>query len=271
MKKIIPSTEQGNNRDGLEFLSVKEILAFIHQEDQKITDAVETIIPLLSAAVEQSLNHIKQGGRVFYVGAGTSGRLGIVDASEIPPTFGVEGLFIGIIAGGDKAIRKAVEFSEDDENQAWIDLSAYTPTEQDIVVGITASGKTPYVLGALRTAREKGLLTIGITQNQESAIAAFSDFCLEIITGPEFIRGSTRMKAGTAQKMTLNMFSTAIMVKLGKVKGEKMVDMQISNAKLLHRGAVMIMEETGLDFESAKILLQKTGSVRKAIESITPK
>lgn len=270
MKKSNHNTEASSGYDGLEYLPVKEILNYINQEDQKVASEVAKVIPLLTDAVEQTLVRVRQGGRIFYIGAGTSGRLGVVDASEIPPTYGVTGVFIGLIAGGDGALRKAVEFAEDDTEQAWKDISVHEPGNFDVVVGLTASGTTPYVLGGLAQARAHGLLTIGITCNEGAAISETCDFCLEAVTGPEFVRGSTRMKAGTAQKMILNMFSTTVMIRMGKVKGDKMVDMQLSNKKLLNRGALMIMEETGLSFEESKELLMKFGNVRDAIESVNP-
>lgn len=267
MKDSNKMTEQSSGMDGLEYLPVKDILTYINQEDEKVARAVRQVIPLLTDAVEQSLARIKQGGRVFYIGAGTSGRLGVTDASEIPPTYGVVGLFIALIAGGDGALRKAVEFAEDDRNQAWLDMQPWQPEQSDILVGLTASGTTPFVLGGLEQARAHGLLTIGITCNPEAPIREQCDFCIEALTGPEFVRGSTRMKAGTAQKMILNMYSTAIMLRMGKIRGDKMVDMQLSNKKLLMRGTQMIMEETGLSFEEAHDLLILHGSVREAIEA----
>jgi N-acetylmuramic acid 6-phosphate etherase len=268
MKDSDKLTEQSSGFQGLEYLPTKDILTYINQEDEKVSYAVKQVIPLLTEAVEQSLARINLGGRVFYIGAGTSGRLAITDASEIPPTFGVSDLFIALIAGGDGALRKAVEFAEDDIDQAWKDLLKYNPTQSDILVGLSASGTTPYVLGGLQAARNQGLVTIGITCNPGAPIQDHCDYCLEALTGPEFIRGSTRMKAGTAQKLILNMYSTALMVRLGKVQGDKMVDMQLSNKKLLNRGAVMIMEETGLSFDESKDLLSQYGNVRKAIDSV---
>jgi len=267
MKDSDKLTEQSSGLQGLEYLPTKDILIYINEEDEKVAHAVRNIIPLLTDAVEQSLARIKQGGRVFYIGAGTSGRLAVTDASEIPPTFGVSDLFIGLIAGGDSALRKAVEFAEDNAGQAWKDMQPWSPTQSDVLVGLTASGTTPFVIGGLMEARNNGLLTIGITCNPGAPIKEHCDFCLEALTGPEFVRGSTRMKAGTAQKLILNMYSTALMIRLGKVQGDKMVDMQLSNKKLLNRGALMIMEETGLSFEESKDLLEQYGNVRKAIES----
>lgn len=267
MKDSDKLTEQSSGHQGLEYLPTKDILTYINQEDEKVSRAVRQVIPLLSDAVEQSLARIKLGGRVFYIGAGTSGRLAVTDASEIPPTFGIENLFIALIAGGDSALRKAVEFAEDNVEQAWLDMQPWAPTQADILVGLTASGTTPFVIGGLTQARNNGLLTIGITCNPNAPIKEHCDFCLEALTGPEFVRGSTRMKAGTAQKLILNMYSTALMIRLGKVQGDKMVDMQLSNKKLMNRGVLMIMEETGLSFEESRDLLEQYGNVRKAIES----
>ena len=210
---------------------------------------------------------MKNGGRLFYIGAGTSGRLGIVDASECPPTFGVEhGLVIGIMAGGDKAIRKAVEFAEDDKNLGWMDLQSYNINEDDVLIGIAASGTTPYVIGALDNCQKQNITTACIVCNANSPLSKVADFPIEVIVGPEFVTGSTRMKAGTAQKLVLNMISTTVMIQLGKVKGNKMVDMQLSNNKLVDRGAKMIMKELGINYEKAKQLLAQHGSVRKAVD-----
>lgn len=271
MKDLDKHTEQSSGYEGLEYLPVKDILVYINQEDEKVARAVRQVIPVLSEAVEQSLARIRQGGRIFYIGAGTSGRLGVTDASEIPPTYGVKDLFIALIAGGDGALRKAVEFAEDNTEQAWVDMQAWKPVQSDVLVGLTASGTTPYVLGGLEIARANGLLTIGITCNPETPLKAHTDYCLEALTGPEFVRGSTRMKAGTAQKLILNMYSTALMIRLGKVQGDKMVDMQLSNKKLLNRGTLMIMEETGLSFEESREMLERYGNVRQAIEAFNAK
>lgn len=262
------TTESASNYDSLENMSVRELLVNINQEDKTVPNAVEKAIPLIEKLVEAAVNRLQQGGRLFYIGAGTSGRLGIVDASECPPTFGVpHGLVIGLIAGGDSAIRKAVEFAEDDEEQAWKDLQQYDITEKDIVVGIAASGRTPYVIGGLRTCRANGIATGCIVCNAGSAVAAEADYPVEVITGPEFLTGSTRMKAGTAQKLVLNMVTTSTMIRLGRVKGNKMVDMQLSNLKLVDRGTRMLIEELNLTRPEASALLKKFGSVRAAIEA----
>jgi N-acetylmuramic acid 6-phosphate etherase len=211
------------------------------------------------------------GGRLFYTGAGTSGRLGIVDASECPPTYGVpQGLVIGIMAGGDKAIRKAVEFAEDDAEQGWKDLLEYDISDKDVLIGIAASGRTPYVIGSIQHARANGLVTGCITCNANSRLAEVAEYPIEVVVGPEFVTGSTRMKSGTAQKLVLNMISTTAMVKLGKVRGNKMVDMQLSNEKLVDRGTKMIMHELGVDYETANKLLLTHGSVRKAVDANKP-
>ena len=249
-------------------MSTLELLTNINTEDKSVPLAVEKVIPLIEKLVDKIAANMQQGGRLFYIGAGTSGRLGIVDASECPPTFGVpHGLVIGLIAGGDVAIRKAVEFAEDDSTQAWVDLLEYSPTSLDTVIGIAASGSTPYVIGGLSKAKEHGLLTGAIVCNSGSLIAATADFPIEVIVGPEFVTGSTRMKSGTAQKLVLNMISTATMIKLGRVKGNKMVDMQLSNNKLIDRGVKMIMDELKVEEGIASNLLTKYGSVRAAIEN----
>lgn len=260
-------TEGSTGTSGLEYLPVKELLQYIHAEDQKITHAVQKVIPLMTDFIEYSLDRISRGGRIFYLGAGTSGRLGVLDASEILPTYGVEGLFIGIIAGGDTALRRPVENAEDNTIQGWLDMLAFAPQQDDIVIGITASGTTPYVLGALAEARNHNMLTAGITCNENTPLSEACDFCLQAITGPEFVRGSTRMKAGTATKMMLNMISTSIMIRLGKVKGDRMVDMQLSNKKLLNRGILMVVDETGLSWDAAEALLLEHKNVRKAIQA----
>lgn len=249
-------------------MSISDLLTGINQEDRSVPIAVEQIIPEISAFVEEALERMKKGGRLFYIGAGTSGRLGIVDASECPPTFGVDhGVVVGIIAGGDAAIRKAVEGAEDDAQAGWSDLKAHGVSQNDIVVGIAASGTTPYVLGGLEQANKCGMLTAGITCNPGSPIALEAKHPLVAIVGPEFVTGSTRMKSGTAQKLILNMISTSLMIGLGHVKGNKMVDMQLSNAKLVERGAMMVAEQTGLDMETARNLLLEKGSVRKAVDA----
>lgn len=248
-------------------MSTLDLLQNINREDQTVALSVEKEIPAIEAFVNACSERMAQGGRLFYIGAGTSGRLGIVDASECPPTFGIDhGIVVGLIAGGDAAIRKAVEFAEDDRDQAWIDLEQYSMTELDTVVGIAASGSTPYVLGGIEKAKEHGLLTAGISCNPDSPLAAAVEFPIAPVVGPEFVTGSTRMKSGTAQKLVLNMISTSLMIKLGRVKGNKMVDMQLSNHKLVDRGARMVAEETGVSIPEARALLLEHGSVRKAVD-----
>lgn len=247
---------------------MRELLVNINREDQTVAQAVEKAIPQIEVLVSATVERLQQGGRLFYIGAGTSGRLGIVDASECPPTYGVpHDLVIGLIAGGDTAIRKAVENAEDNTEQAWQDLQQYNVSEQDMVVGIAASGRTPYVIGGLQACRRNGIATGCIVCNAGSPVAAEADSPIEVITGPEFVTGSTRMKAGTAQKLVLNMLTTATMVKLGRVKGNKMVDMQLTNYKLVDRGTRMLMEELNLAKAEAGALLKKFGSVRAAIDA----
>ncbi len=263
-------TESSSNYDKLEEMSVPDLLKSINAEDQTVPLAVEQVIPQIGALVDAIVPRMKTGGRLFYIGAGTSGRLGIVDASECPPTFGVDhGLVVGIIAGGDGAIRKAVEFAEDDESQAWKDLGKYQINHLDTVVGIAASGRTPYVAGGLKACRENQIVTGAIVCNPGSRVAGEADFPIEVLVGPEFVTGSTRMKAGTAQKLVLNMLSTSLMIQLGRVRGNKMVDMQLSNQKLVERGVKMIMSEAGVSEKEAKDLLEKYGSVRKAVDAYT--
>jgi N-acetylmuramic acid 6-phosphate etherase len=261
-------TEQTSHYRHLEQMSVQEILSNINQEDATVPQAVAKVLPQIEKLVTAIADKMLAGGRLFYLGAGTSGRLGIVDASECPPTFGVpHGLVIGLIAGGDAAIRKAVEFAEDDREQGWKDLQECNITEKDVVVGIAASGTTPYVIGALNKCRKEGIVTGSICCNPGAPISAEADFPIEVVVGPEFITGSTRMKSGTAQKLVLNMISTAVMIQLGRVEDNKMVNMQLSNDKLVDRGVKMLMEKLSLtDYEKAKELLLKAGSVRKAIE-----
>ncbi len=248
-------------------MSVRELLENINREDQSVPLALKKAIPQIELLVQAIVVRMKQGGRLFYIGAGTSGRLGIVDASECPPTYGVSpDLVIGLIAGGDTAIRQAVEFAEDDKDGAWRDMSPYNPTSFDTVIGIAASGRTPYVTGGLQKAREAGLLTGSVSCNPDAEISAVAEYPVEVITGPEFVTGSTRMKAGTAQKLVLNMISTAVMVQLGHVRGNKMVDMQLSNHKLVERGTRMIMDELNIAEGEASALLNKWGSVRKAVD-----
>lgn len=247
-----------------------DLLTNINREDQTVPLAVAAVIPQIEALVEQIVPRMAQGGRLFYIGAGTSGRLGVVDASECPPTYGVpHDLVVGLIAGGDGAIRKAVEFAEDDAEQAWKDMAPYQPTPTDTVIGIAASGRTPYVIGGLQQAQAAGLLTGCIVCNAGSAVAQAAAYPVEVVVGPEFVTGSTRMKSGTAQKLVLNMVSTAVMIRLGRVKGNKMVDMQLSNVKLQDRAAKMVMSEIGVDRETAEQLLAQYGNVRNAIDNYT--
>jgi N-acetylmuramic acid 6-phosphate etherase len=265
---MIRSTEADSHYDQLETMSTAELLANINREDQSVAVSVQKALPQIEQLVDMVYEAMASGGRLFYIGAGTSGRLGIVDASECPPTYGIAfNRVIGIIAGGDTAIRKAVEFAEDDVDQAWKDILEWQPTPNDVVVGIAASGSTPYVMGGLSDARKHGLKTGSITCNAGSPVAALADCPVEVVTGPEFVTGSTRMKAGTAQKLVLNMLTTSVMVKLGRVKGNKMVDMQLTNNKLVDRGSRMVMKALDLDLEAAKALLLEHGSVRKAIDA----
>lgn len=262
------TTESSSKYNHLEQMSVKELLTNINLEDQLVAHAVARELPAIEQTVEAIIKCLINGGRLFYIGAGTSGRLGIVDASECPPTFGVpQGLVNGIIAGGDGAIRKAVEFAEDSLTQGWLDLQAQGINIKDIVIGIAASGSTPYVVSALKKCKEQGIATGCIVCNSGSEIAQVVDFPITVVVGPEFVTGSTRMKSGTAQKLVLNMLSTASMIKTGRVKGNKMVDMQLSNDKLVDRGVKMIMEETKTDYSTADGLLKQYGSVRKAIDA----
>lgn len=265
------TTESTSHYDHLEQMSIHDLLVTINKEDQTVPLAVEKAIPQIEALVAETAKRMKEGGRLFYIGAGTSGRLGIVDASECPPTYGVpHDLVIGLIAGGDGAIRKAVEFAEDDPEQAWKDMAPYQPDSLDTVIGIAASGRTPYVIGGLEEARKAGLLTGCIVCNEGSAVAKAAEYPVEVVVGPEFVTGSTRMKAGTAQKLVLNMVSTSVMIRLGRVKGNKMVDMQLSNIKLQDRAARMVMDELGVDREKAETLLAQFGNVRGAIEGYKP-
>jgi N-acetylmuramic acid 6-phosphate etherase len=262
------TTELSSNYNSLEKMSVSELLVNINKEDKTVPIAVEKVIPKIEKLVTVIVKKMQNGGRLFYMGAGTSGRLGIVDASECPPTYGVpHGLVIGIIAGGDKAIRKAVEFAEDDPRQGWKDLQRYKINTKDIVIGIAASGSTPYVIGALEICNANNITTACIVCNEKSKVAKVSNYKIEVVVGPEFVTGSTRMKSGTAQKLVLNMISTAVMIKLGRVVGNKMVDMQLSNNKLVDRGTLMIAEELKLSYKKSNALLLKHGSVRKAISS----
>ncbi|HJV77656.1 MAG TPA: N-acetylmuramic acid 6-phosphate etherase [Paludibacter sp.] len=265
-----PVTEQSSLHTNLDKKSVGQLLAEMNEEDQKVALAVQKNIPQIEELVEKIVERMNRGGRIFYVGAGTSGRLGVLDASEIPPTFGMPShLVVGLIAGGEKALRNPVENAEDDLTKAWEELQAYQINKTDTVIGIAASGTTPYVVGALRNARANGMLTASIACNPDSPISHEADIRIEVIVGPEFVTGSTRLKAGTAQKLVLNMITTTTMIKLGRVKGNKMVNMQLSNAKLIDRGTRMIMEELGLDYEHAKNTLLVHGSVKKAIEAFS--
>ncbi len=263
------TTEQPSHYRHLEKMSVHELLVNINKEDQTVPLAVEKKIPAIEALVNHTVPLMKEGGRLFYIGAGTSGRLGIVDASECPPTFGVsEDLVIGIMAGGDEAIRKAKEFAEDSESQAWQDLEEFMISPQDTVIGIAASGTTPYVVGGLRACQDNGITTACIVCNEGSPVAEVSDYPIEVVVGPEFVTGSTRMKSGTAQKLVLNMISTSLMIQLGRVKDNRMVDMQLSNNKLVERGRQMIMQMTEVSYERATELLDRYGNVRDAVDSV---
>jgi len=261
-------TETPSNHDNLEQLNTESILRKMNEEDQKVADAVAKVIPQITILVDGLAERFEKGGRLFYIGAGTSGRLGILDASEIPPTFGMpHERVVGLIAGGDKAIRKAVENAEDNLEQAWPDLQAHDINSNDVVVGIAASGTTPYVLGGIASAKKNGLLTAGITNNPGSPLALEVEIPIEINVGPEFVTGSTRMKSGTSQKLALNMISTTLMIRIGRVKGNKMVNMQMTNAKLVDRGTRYIMEGLGVAYDEAEALLKKYGSVKKAVDA----
>ncbi len=261
-------TEQSSYYDNLEKMSVIELLTNINNEDKRVPLAVEKCLPQIEILVENIVNQFEKGGRLFYIGAGTSGRLGILDASECPPTYGVpDDWVIGLIAGGDKALRKAVENAEDDTQQAWKDLEAFHINSNDVLIGIAASGGTPYVIGGLKEANNNGIITGCVTCNLNSKVAEVSKYPIEVIVGSEFVTGSTRMKSGTAQKLVLNMITTSLMIKLGRVKGNKMVDMQLSNDKLVRRGTIMISKELNIDKDKALQLLLKYKSVRNAIDS----
>ena len=261
-------TESESLYDNLDQMSVRELLEGINNEDRKVAIAVGREIPKIEKLVTRIVERMRRGGRLFYIGAGTSGRLGVLDASEIPPTYGMPNtLVIGLIAGGDRALRNPVESAEDDLNKAWEELQQYHINTNDTLVGIAASGTTPYVIGALRKARSEGILTASISCNPDSPMAAEAEIAIEPVVGPEFVTGSTRMKSGTAQKMVLNMITTSTMIKLGRVKGNRMVNMQLTNQKLVDRGTRMIMEELRLDYEQSKNLLLLHGSVREAIDS----
>lgn len=266
--EFIKITEQPSLYDDLDKKSVKEILEDINTEDHKVADAVQKAIPQIEKLVTLIIPRVKKGGRIFYMGAGTSGRLGVLDASEIPPTFGMPPtVVIGLIAGGDTALRNPVENAEDDMSRGWEELLQHHINSEDTVIGIAASGTTPYVIGAMHTAREHGILTGCITSNPNSPMATEADVPIEVIVGPEYVTGSSRMKSGTAQKMILNMISTTIMIELGRVQGNKMVNMQLSNQKLIDRGTRMVIEELHLDYEKAEALLLLHGSVKSAIEA----
>ena len=266
----IKITETPSNHDHLEQLSTASILQKMNEEDKKVADAVALAIPQITKLVDALAERFEKGGRLFYIGAGTSGRLGILDASEIPPTYGMpHERVVGLIAGGDIAIRKSVEHAEDDKEQAWKDLMSHDINDLDVVVGIAASGTTPYVLGGIADARKNGLLTAGITNNPGSPLAKSVEIPIEMNVGPEFVTGSTRMKSGTSQKLALNMISTALMIKIGRVKGNKMVNMQLSNNKLVDRGVRYVSEGLGIAYEEAEKLLEKHGSVKAALEAGT--
>ncbi|MBA4196688.1 MAG: N-acetylmuramic acid 6-phosphate etherase [Chitinophaga sp.] len=270
MEKIIRVTEQPSNYRHLEKMSVEEILININKEDKLVPAAVEKAIPQIEKLASAISDKMLAGGRLFYIGAGTSGRLAIVDASECPPTYGVPyGLVIGIIAGGEKAITQAVEFAEDNKEQGWADLQKHFVSDKDVVVGVAASGTTPYVIGALEECRKRGITTGSISCNPDSPVSHAADYPVEVIVGPEFVTGSTRMKSGTAQKLVLNMLSTSAMIQLGRVDDNKMVNMQLTNIKLVDRGVKMVMEKLQLNnYETAKDLLVKHGSVKKAVDAV---
>lgn len=264
---MVKITELDSYYDGLENMTTIELLSSINSEDKKVASIVEKSISEIEELIDAIVLKMRDGGRLFYIGAGTSGRLGILDASECPPTYGIDyNLVIGLIAGGDSAIRKAVEFAEDDKDLGWKDLLSYQINDSDTIIGIAASGTTPYVVGALEYAKKNNIQTACITCNKGSLITKFSDYPIEVVVGPEFVTGSTRMKAGTAQKLVLNMISTSVMIKLGKVRGNQMVDMKLANNKLVDRGIKMIIKKTNLSYDKAKILLKKFNSVRKAID-----
>lgn len=265
-----PTTEQSSYYDNLEKMSIKDLLKNINNEDKKVAVSVEDALDQIERLVERVVEKFESGGRLFYIGAGTSGRLGVLDASECPPTFGVpDDWVIGLISGGDIALRKAVENAEDDEKQAWKDLQKYKINSDDVLIGIAASGSTPYVIGGIKDANNNGVITGCITCNLNSKLAEVAQYPIEVVLGSEFVTGSTRMKAGTAQKLVLNMISTSLMIKLGRVQGNQMVDMQLSNEKLIKRGTLMIAKDLGIDEIRAKELLLKYRSVRKAIENYT--
>ena len=265
---FVKISEQSSLYNDLEKKSVLEILTDINNEDKKVALAVEKAIPAIEKLVTEIVKRMQKGGRIFYMGAGTSGRLGVLDASEIPPTYGMDPSFvIGLIAGGDTALRNPVENAEDDTAQGWKDLQAFNINDKDTVIGIAASGTTPYVIGALNTCRENGILTAAITSNPDAPISQAADIAIEMVVGPEYVTGSSRMKSGTGQKMICNMITTSVMIKTGRVKGNKMVNMQLSNAKLVDRGTRMVVEELGLPYEEAKRLLLLHGEVKRACDA----
>ncbi|MGM9850649.1 MAG: N-acetylmuramic acid 6-phosphate etherase [Muribaculaceae bacterium] len=265
---FVKISEQPSLYNDLEKKSIGEILHDINNEDKKVALAVEKALPQIEKLVTEIVARMKRGGRIFYMGAGTSGRLGVLDASEIPPTFGMDPSWvIGIIAGGDTALRNAVENAEDDTTQGWRDLQAFNITDKDTVIGIAASGTTPYVIGALNDCRAHGILTAAITSNPDAPVSHAADIAIEMIVGPEYVTGSSRMKSGTGQKMICNMITTSVMIKMGRVKGNKMVNMQLSNAKLVDRGTRMVIDELGLPYDEAKRLLLMHGSVKKAVDT----
>ena len=269
---FVQTTEASSLYENLDKMPVCDLLKSMNEEDKKVPIAVENALPQIEAFVNAAYERMREGGRLFYIGAGTSGRLGILDASEIPPTYGAPtDWIIGLIAGGDHAIRHAVEFAEDDEEQAWKDMKFYNPDADDILIGIAASGRTPYVIGGLRKARTEGLLTGCIVCNAGSPVAIESEYPIEVVVGPEFVTGSTRMKSGTATKLVLNMISTSLMIKMGRVKGNRMVDMQLTNEKLVNRGVRMVMFELGVDLKTASALLSEHGSVRRVIDNFKQK
>lgn len=266
-KQVISITESPSNFEDLDKMTVTELLTNINQEDAKVHIAVSEAIPQIETLINQILGRMQRGGRLFYLGAGTSGRLGVLDASEVPPSFGVpDTVVIGLIAGGETALRKAVESAEDDPIKAWSELEIFNINTKDSVIGIAASGTTPYVIGGLQKARENGILTGCITCNPKGAILEAAEFPIVVVVGPEFVTGSTRLKAGTAQKLVLNMITTTLMIKLGRIKGNKMVNMLLTNKKLIERGTRMIVEELNIQREAARILLMEQGSVKKALE-----
>ena len=265
---FVKISEQPSLYDDLEKKSVHELLTEINQEDHKVADAVQQAIPQIEKLVTGIVERMKKGGRIFYMGAGTSGRLGVLDASEIPPTFGMSpGWIIGIIAGGDTALRNAVENAEDDTEQGWRDLQEYKVTPMDTIIGIAASGTTPYVIGALRDARANGCLTAAITSNPGAPVCEAAEIPIVMVVGPEYVTGSSRMKSGTGQKLICNMISTSVMIQMGRVKGNKMVNMQLTNQKLVDRGTRWLVEELKLPYDEAKRLLLLHGSVKKAIDA----